>query len=171
MTKKQLLFGAPFFIFLAFLLDGQLSTMVTNWLPIDLAVASHALFIVGIFCSFQLPVLYHMSLFLLVGIVYDIYYLGVLGIATTLLPLVSYLMYYFYQQLKVRFLVNWVILIVVLFVFEFASFLLGRLFHLTNLSMFIFVFNNLVPSLVFNSLLLGLLHPCFKSVFPIMNKT
>ena len=157
--------------FLAFLLDGQLSTLLINWLPGSILVSSHILLIVAIFLSFQLSIVYSVSLFAVMGLLYDLYYFGVLGIAVTLLPLAVYLIYYFYQNLPFRAVTNQVILLVILFVFEFAAFLLARLFSLTNLSMFIFVFYDLMPTLVFNAFLLLLLHPLLKSCFGITNKT
>ena len=171
MKKEYLTYLAPVMTFLAFLLDGQLSTLLINWLPGSILVSSHILLMVAIFLSFQLSIVYSVSLFAVMGLLYDLYYFGVLGIAVTLLPLAVYLIYYFYQNLPFRAVTNQVILLVILFVFEFAAFLLARLFSLTNLSMFIFVFYDLMPTLVFNAFLLLLLHPLLKSCFGITNKT
>lgn len=170
MKKEYLTYLAPVMTFLAFLLDGQLSTLLINWLPGSILVSSHILLIVAIFLSFQLSIVYSISLYTVLGFIYDLYYLGVLGIAITLMPLSVYLIYYFYQNLPFRAVTNQVILLVILFVFEFAAFLLARLFSLTNLSMFIFVINDLMPTLIFNALLLLLLHPFLKSGFGITNK-
>ena len=170
MKKEYLTYLAPVMTFLAFLLDGQLSTLLINWLPGSILVSSHILLIVAIFLSFQLSIVYSISLYTVLGFIYDLYYLGVLGIAITLMPLSVYLIYYFYQNLPFRAVTNQVILLVILFVFEFAAFLLARLFSLTNLSMFIFVFYDLMPTLVFNAGLLLFLHPLLKSCFGITNK-
>ena len=172
MIKKQYLtYLAPLIVLLVFLMDGQLSTLMTNWSPGPISISSHMVLMVGIFLSFHFPLLYSISIFAVLGFIYDLYYLGVLGIAITLMPLSVYLIYYFYQNLPFRAVTNQVILLVILFVFEFAAFLLARLFSLTNLSMFIFVFYDLMPTLVFNAFLLLLLHPLLKSCFGITNKT
>ena len=172
MIKKQYLtYLAPLIVLLVFLMDGQLSTLMTNWSPGPISISSHMVLMVGIFLSFHLPLLYSISIFAVLGFIYDLYYLGVLGIAITLMPLSVYLIYYFYQNLPFRAVTNQVILLVILFVFEFAAFLLARLFSLTNLSMFIFVFYDLMPTLVFNAFLLLLLHPLLESCFGITNKT
>ena len=172
MIKKQYLtYLAPLIVLLVFLMDGQLSTLRTNWSPGSISISSHMVLMVGIFLSFHFPLLYSISIFAVLGFIYDLYYLGILGIAITLMPLSVYLIYYFYQNLPFRAVTNQVILLVILFVFEFAAFLLARLFSLTNLSMFIFVFYDLMPTLVFNAFLLLLLHPLLKSCFGITNKT
>lgn len=164
MNRKILLYLSPFILLLIFLLDGQLSTLVTNWAPRQMAITSHVLFMLSIFYSIELALLPQILLFTFFGMLYDVYYLGVLGIALTLMPLVVYLIYYFYQQLNFNAVTNTTVLLVIIFSFEFASFLLGRLFGLTNLSMYMFVFYNLVPTIVFNSIFFLLLQPDRKSV-------
>lgn len=171
MVKKYISYFAPLIVLMAFFLDGQLSTLLINWSPDAVSISSHLLLIVGIFCSFYLPLNYSLALYTMVGLFYDIHYLGVIGVAVTLLPLSIYLIYYFYQNLTFRKITNQIILLVVIFVFKFIGFLLARLFNLTNLSMFIFVFYDLMPTLVFNSLFLLLLHPILKPLFGITNKT
>ncbi|MDO5079119.1 MAG: rod shape-determining protein MreD [Streptococcus minor] len=171
MKKQYLAYLMPLIAFLVFLLDSQLSTLLINWAPGSMMISSHILLMVAIFLSFQLPLIYNIVLFSIMGLVYDLYYFGILGIFITLLPLVVYLIYYFYQNLPFKTITNHIILVVILFIFKFFAFALARLFLLTNLSMFIFVFNDLMPTLVFNSILLLLLQPLLKSLFGITNKT
>lgn len=171
MTKKYISYFAPLILFAAFLIDGQLSTLLINWAPDRVIIASHLLLMAGIFLTQYLPVSYMIVLFTLLGLSYDLYYLGVLGIATTLFPLMAYIVYYFHQELGFKRITNLILLLVLVFGFEFTSFLFARLFHMTNLSMFIFVFYNLVPTLVFNFLLLLIFQPLLERFFGITNKT
>lgn len=171
MNRNFISYLAPLIVLLAFILDGQLSTLMINWSPSPISISSHILIILGIFLSFQIPILYSLILYALIGLIYDLYYFGVIGIAITLLPLSIYLIYYFYQNLKFKLFTNLIILMVVLFIFEFLAFILARIFFLTNLSMFLFVINDLLPTLVFNWVLLLLLHPLLKLFFGITNKT
>ncbi|WP_394405813.1 rod shape-determining protein MreD [Streptococcus sp. 20-1249] len=171
MNKKYLFYLSPVFVLLSFLIDGQVSTLVTNWLPGAMTVSCHIIFILSIFYSIDMPLRWQLILFTLLGALYDLYYLNILGIGLTIMPLMVYLIYYFYQQLKFNSLSNITILLVVLFGFEFGSFLLGRLFQLTNLSMYMFVFYNLAPTLLFNCLILVVVQPFFKKIFRITNKT
>ncbi|MBF0776635.1 rod shape-determining protein MreD [Streptococcus azizii] len=161
----------PFFLLLAFVIDGQLSTLFINLTPGIIHVSSHLLLIVGLFSVLYIPTFYNLIMFTIAGFLYDIYYLNILGIFVTLFPLVVYLIDYFYQSLKFKRVTNQIILLVVVFMLEFGAFLFARLFELSNLSMFIFVVYSLVPTLIFNSLSLLILQPLLEKFFYITNKT
>lgn len=169
--KKTFPYIAPILFVLTFLIDAQLSTLFSNWAPGQVSIVSHLLLVVGMLSSFYVPLYYQLFLFVLLGVVYDVYYLSVLGIATTLFPLVIYLAYYFYNSVRFRWLTNVLLLLVLLFTVEFAGFLLARFFQLTNLSVFIFVFYKLFPTLVWNILFLSMMSPLLQKVFKITQKT
>lgn len=169
--KNQVKYLIPLILLLAFVIDGQSSTLFTNLAPGIIHITSHFLVIIGLFSVLYIPTFYNVIMFTLVGFLYDIYYLNILGIFVALFPLVMYLIDYFYQSLKFKRVTNHIILLVVVFVVEFGAFLFARLFELSNLSMFIFVVYNLVPTLIFNSLLLLMLQPALEKVFGITNKT
>lgn len=170
MLKKHTTYLAPLLLVLAFFLEGQVSSLATNLAPYGIVLTSHLLLILGLFCAIHLPLGYSLTLFSILGFLQDIYYLQVVGIATTFLPLVVYLMYYFYQSVHFRLVTNLLILFVVIFIFEFAGFVLARFFGLTTLSVFIFVFNGLLPSLIFNGLLLLILQPMIEPLFGMKHK-
>ncbi|WP_309109486.1 rod shape-determining protein MreD [Streptococcus zhangguiae] len=161
----------PFILLFSFLLDGQLSTLLTNLVPGIIAISSHLLLILALVTVSYFPLFVNLLLFTILGLVYDIYYLNVVGIYITLFPLVVYVIDYFYQSLKFKRVTNHILLLVVVFVVEFGAFLFARLFEVTNLSMFIFVFYSLVPTLVFNSFLLLVVQPLFERIVYITNKT
>lgn len=169
--KKNVKYFIPFLLLLSFVIDGQLSTLFINLTPGIIYVSSHFLLIVGLFSVLYIPTFYNVAMFTIVGFLYDSYYLNILGVFVTLFPLVIYLIDYFYQSLKFKRLTNHIILLVVIFVVEFGAFLFARLFEVSNLSMFIFVVYSLVPTLLFNSLLLLILHPVLEKFFYITNKT
>ncbi|QHF53906.1 MULTISPECIES: rod shape-determining protein MreD [Streptococcus] len=158
-------------LFVLLLVDGQLSTLVTNW-SVDLfSVSSHLVFMLAIFYANYVSVRFSLLVFTLLGLIYDISYLGLIGIAITTFPLVGYCIYFFFQGADRKRGLNALILLVVVFQFEFISYLFARIFHMTNLSVFIFVFNKLLPSLVFNLLLFLVLQPLLERLFGITNKT
>lgn len=169
--KKYIVYLLPVFMFFIFLLDAQFSTLLTNLAPQVVSISSHLLLMLAIFASRRITVAPMMILSVMIGFLYDIYYLGVLGLSTTLLPLVIYIVYYIYQNLAFKRITNHILLFVMLFTFEFGTFVLARIFQLTNLSMFIFVVYNLLPTLVFNMLLFMILSPLLESLFAITNKT
>lgn len=158
-------------LFLVLLLDGQLSTLITNWSFGLVAISSHVLLMLAIYYANYVSMAFSLFIFSILGLIYDISYLGLVGIATTIFPLAVYSIYFFFQGVESRPSFNTLILLVVVFEFEFISFLFARIFHMTNLSVFIFVFNKLLPSLLFNLLLFLILQPLFGRLFGITNKT
>lgn len=170
MTKK-ISYLAPIFLLVAFLLDGQYMFFISNLLPGSFSVMSYSLFIIGLFLTVYLSLPYCLFLFFLIGILYDTYYFGILGIATTIFPLLMYFIYFFYQNLRFRFLTNFIILLVVIFLLESLSFGLARIFKLTDLSFYLFIFYQLLPTLLFNLLLLMAEYPLINRLFKNINKT
>lgn len=157
--------------FLVFLVDTQLTTLVTNLLPGFLSASSYILFIYSLFLSTYLYFTQSLFLFVLIGALFDIFYLKILGFSTSLFPLLLIGVYYFLKKLHHRPIIFLMIFIVMVFVFEFTGFLFARLLRVTNLSMYIFAFYHLVPTLVVNSILFLLIHPLFSKIFGITNKT
>ncbi|NQN50477.1 rod shape-determining protein MreD [Streptococcus suis] len=158
-------------LFVVLIIDGQLSTLATNWSVGNFSISSHILLMIAIFYANFISLKFSLFVFMIIGFIYDISYLGLVGIATTTLPLVVFGMYFFFQAMESRRIFNLLILVVSLFQFEFISYLFARFFHLTNLSVFIFVFNNLLPSLLFNLVLFFILQPLMEQSFGFTNKT
>ncbi|MBF0779307.1 rod shape-determining protein MreD [Streptococcus cuniculi] len=169
--KNYVKYTIPLLLLLAFVIDGQLSTLFINLTPGIITVSSHFLLIIALYSVLYIPTFYNVVIFTIIGFLYDIYYLNIIGIFVTLFPLAVYLIDYFYQSLRFKRVTNHIILLVVIFVVEFGAFLSARLFEVSNLSMFIFVVYSLVPTLVFNSLLLLVLQPVLEKFFYITNKT
>lgn len=171
MTNKRIeLFMLPI-LFVFLLIDGQISTLATNWLFGLFSITSHTVFMLAIFYASYVSFGYSLIIFSLLGLIYDLTYLGLLGIATTTFPLVIFCIYFFFQGMENKIGVNCLIFLVVLFQFEFISYLFARAFSMTNLSVFIFVFYKLLPSLLFNELFFLAIHPVLSRTFGIANKT
>lgn len=170
---KQLysIIGA-FFLFLVFIFDSQLSTLLSNWAPERVVIASHLLLIFLIYSVRLISILHLIIIFLVIGATFDIYYLGILGVGVALYPLLTYFVYYFHKGIGLRRIINFIILLVLIFSFEFTSFLIAKAFQMTNLSVFIFTSYSLLPTLIFNLLLFMLIQPLLEkySLFLRRNK-
>ncbi|HFI0791386.1 TPA: rod shape-determining protein MreD [Streptococcus suis] len=171
MNKKLVTFLMLLLLFFSFILDGQISTLVTNWSIGLFAFSSFTLFMLAIFFVNLVSLRISLIFFSLLGFFYDVSYFGLIGIGTTIFPIVIFSMYFFFQGIKRNLFVDLIILIISIFQFELISFLFARIFHMTNLSFFIFVFNKLLPTMLFNFLLFIILYPMLKSFFEITNKT
>ncbi|HFU4460493.1 TPA: rod shape-determining protein MreD [Streptococcus suis] len=158
-------------LFFILLIDGQVSTFLSNMSVGLFAISSHILLMFAIFYANYVSLSISLVIFALLGLVYDVVYLGFIGMAATTLPLVIFCIYFYFQGVGSKRLINLLILLVSIFQFEFTSYLFARVFQMTNLSVFIFVFNKLLPSLLFNLILFLLIQPVLERIFGITNKT
>ncbi|HFI0236872.1 TPA: rod shape-determining protein MreD [Streptococcus suis] len=158
-------------LFFILLIDGQVSTFLSNMSVGLFSISSHILLMFAIFYANYVSLSISLVIFALLGLVYDVVYLGFIGMAATTLPLVIFCIYFYFQGVESKRLINLLILLVSIFQFEFTSYLFARVFQMTNLSVFIFVFNKLLPSLLFNLILFLLIQPVLERIFGITNKT
>lgn len=171
MSNKLIEFFMIPIVFFLLLIDGQISTLATNWSVDSLIISSHLLLMVAIFYANYVSLKYSFLVFMFLGLIYDTIYFRFLGIATTLFPLIVVSIYFFYQAIEYKRGVNVLVLLVSIFQFELISYLFARIFQITHLSLFNFVFTALFPSLVFNIVLFVILQPFFEHLFGITNKT
>lgn len=161
MSQKYLNVIAPLFLLLVFLVDGQLSSLLTTVTPNPVVVSSYLLFIIALFYHQRIAIWYGVFLYFLLGVLYDIYYFGIIGIAVLLFPLLFLLIYWINQQFRLRRFMSLVLLLIIVFSIEFIGFVIARALNVTNLSLFLFVFYDVMPSLVWNCICLLLLQPLF----------
>lgn len=171
MNKKYFPLFLPFLLFLIFLIDGQISTFLTNFLPDSLVVSSYLIVVFTVLSVSYIPLFYGLFLYILLGFLYDISHFGIIGVAILLLPLFYLFIYWVEKKMHHNGFTRFILLIIVLFLLEIVGFLIARLSGLTKLSLFLFVSYDLVPSLVVNSLCFLLLQPVFQRNFKITNKT
>lgn len=165
----QLLMFPVLFLFL--LIDGQLSTLATNWSVGAFAISSHLVFMLAMFYAQYMSFWKSIFIFFLLGIVYDSLYLGLLGMATTLFPLALFFIYFFFQGIERKKNITILILLVVIFGFEGIGYLFASTFQITSLPLFSFVFYKLLPTLLFNIFLFIIIQPLLQYIFRITNKT
>lgn len=159
------------FSLLLFVLDGQLSALLSHYLPGNLVMKSYFLFMLAIFLVAYVKIGFLLPLFLLLGVLYDSYFLQFLGLGLSLFPLAIFLMYHFYTDVAFPHTIRTLILVVSIFSIEFVSYILARLFHVTSLSLFIFLANQLLPTLLLNVFCFLLFHPLFDRLVGNINKT
>ncbi|HEM3177190.1 TPA: rod shape-determining protein MreD [Streptococcus suis] len=158
-------------LFLMFLIDSQLSTIFSVASISSFSISSHLLLLVGLYMIDVVPLPSSVTMFFLLGVIYDQYYLNILGIATTILPLLLFIVYHFYRSFNRSWILDLLVFLLMIFYFEFVSYIFARIFHLTNLSIFIFTFYNLLPSLLVNTGIFCVLRPVFQRFFDITYKT
>ncbi|NQI72889.1 rod shape-determining protein MreD [Streptococcus suis] len=158
-------------LFLMFLIDSQLSSLFSMFSISIFSISGHLLLLAGLYMIDVISLPYSIIMFVLFGIIYDQYYLNILGIASTILPLLLFIIHHFYKSFKRSWFLDLLVFLLMIFYFEFVSYLFARIFHLTNLSIFVFTFYNLLPSLLVNTGIFCTLRPLFLRIFDITYKT
>ncbi|HEL1587313.1 TPA: rod shape-determining protein MreD [Streptococcus suis] len=171
MKYRQLILFSPLILFVSFLLDGQITHLLGNFTPGIWLVSSQLFFIVALYTIPYFSMISLIAWFSFFGLLYDIYYFNILGMATCIFPLMAFFTAFLLEKIQFRWFSSLSLLVIWTFIFETSSFVLARLFGMTNLSVFIFIMYYLFPTLVFNSLLFVFLNPLLNRLFGITNKT
>lgn len=143
----------PFLLLVILLIDGQLSSMMSNALGDDSRINSHLLLLIllGQLREDRSASLYWT--YFLLGLIFDIYYVNMIGMASLVLPLLIYcarkvpLMKgnHFFQGLMFFLIMN--------FTFELSLYALAQIYQLTTYPFIFFVTYNLAPTLLYNILI------------------
>lgn len=149
---KKILFLSPLFLFLIMLLDGQLTTLWMNLAPYQIRVVSRLLLLSLIFFASQKVDVRGVLFFALIGFIYDSYYLNVIGVATTLFPVLASVLNEVFKHIRFN-LMNFVLVgTVVIFAFEVLGYLMAQFFKIDSLGFEVFVVKTLAPTLFYNFL-------------------
>ena len=135
----------PFFV----LIDAHIGQLLGSFFP-PIHLASHFLFLFLLFETIEVSEYVYLIYCFVVGLVYDIYFFHLIGIATLLFVLLGV----FLHKLNGVILLNrWtriLAMIVMSFLFDMGAYLFALVLGLTVDGMPIFIVYSLVPSMVLN---------------------
>ena len=107
MKKKTINYVMIPLFFFAMLLDAHLTSTFVSWSQDTYVWETHLLLLLMLFSGDRLTKRYMILSALLLGSIFDLYYIGLLGIYAVALPLVIWLMYLMheaiYQNILTRF--------------------------------------------------------------------
>ncbi|QSR00209.1 rod shape-determining protein MreD [Lactococcus garvieae] len=150
MSRFSFQFFSPLFLFFLLLLDGQLTHFFTTLAGGSIMPVSHLLLIFMVYTVTQHRHSYVLIVGVLLGIVYDSYFLGIFGIASLILPLIAL---FVYQIQTVVFTNRWTRLftvIIIVFAFQVLSTLIVNLVGVVNVNFVSFIVKQLAPTLALN---------------------
>lgn len=168
--KTRINLFVPLTLLIALLFDGisasifstQLYTATSDMIP-RLIVICIVLF------SFYIDRKYMILFGILFGLLYDSYYVGVLGLYTSLFPIIIYLSDKMRKILNPNLLVLVMVLIIHISLVETSLYGFYSVIDVTTIDMSTFLANRLGPTLLLNAiLLLVLYYPLKKSAIAIM---
>ena len=135
----------PFFV----LIDAHISQLLGSFFP-HVQLASHFLFLFLLFETIEVSEHFYLAYCFVVGLVYDIYFFHLIGIATLLFVLLGGFLHKFNSVILLNRWTRMLAIIVMTFLFEMGAYILAIAVGLTVDSMSLFIVYSLVPSMILN---------------------
>ncbi|EGP65398.1 rod shape-determining protein MreD [Streptococcus mitis] len=137
----------PFFV----LIDAHISQLLGSFFP-HVQLASHFLFLFLLFETIEVSEYFYLVYCFVIGLVYDVYFFHLIGIATLLFILLGALLHKLNSVILLNRWTRMLAMIVLTFLFEMGSYLLALMVGLTVDNMSIFIVYSLVPTMILNFL-------------------
>ncbi|MGX7204868.1 rod shape-determining protein MreD [Enterococcus pingfangensis] len=147
----------PVLLFLLFLFDAHVTQLATNLMNNAYVANAHLALLVLLIVSRVVNERFLLGTALVLGFLYDLYYIGVIGIYAVIFPLLVMLFYLFRKTIQQNILTLFFTIIISVTLFESISLLLQTIFGLTGISSDFFVPRYLGPTLLFNILIFVIL--------------
>ena len=135
----------PFFV----LIDAHISQLLGSFFP-HVHLASHFLFLFLLFETIEVSEYLYLVYCFVIGLVYDVYFFHLIGIATLLFILLGAFLHKLNSVILLNRWTRMLAIIVMTFLFEMGAYLLALVVGLTVDSLPIFIVYSLVPSMILN---------------------
>lgn len=150
----------PFFV----LIDAHISQLLGSFFP-HVHLASHFLFLFLLFETIEVSEYLYLVYCFAIGLVYDVYFFHIIGIATLLFILLGAFLHKFNSVILLNRWTRMLAMIVLTFLFEMGSYLLAFMVGLTVDSMSIFIVYSLVPTMILNFLWITVFQFIFEKYY------
>ncbi|MDT2596459.1 rod shape-determining protein MreD [Enterococcus dongliensis] len=147
----------PVLLFLLFLLDAHVTRIIAALTNNAYVANAHLALLVLLLVSRVVNQRFLLGTSLAIGFLYDLYYIGVIGIYAVIFPMLVMLFYLFKQIIQQNILTLFFTVIISVTLFETISLLLQTIFGLTGVSSDFFIPRYLGPTLLFNILMFVIL--------------
>ena len=141
--------GIFFLLPFVVLIDAHIGQLAGSFFP-HFHLASHFLFLFLLFETIEVSEYLYLAYCFLVGLVYDIYFFHLIGIATLLFVLLGVFLHKFNSVILLNRWTRMLAIIVMTFLFEMGVYILAIVVGLTVDSMSLFIVYSLVPSMILN---------------------
>ena len=135
----------PFFV----LIDAHISQLLGSFFP-HVHLASHFLFLFLLFETIEVSEYLYLVYCFMIGLVYDIYFFHLIGIATLLFILLGAFLHKLNSVILLNRWTRILAMIVMSFLFDMGAYLFALVVGLTVDSLPIFIVYSLVPSMILN---------------------
>ena len=131
------------------LIDAHLSQVVGSFFPY-VHLSSHFLFLFLIFETIEVSEYFYLLYCFTIGLVYDIYFFHLIGIATLLFVLLGVSIYKLNSIILMNRWTRILAIIVMSFLFDMGTYLIALVVGITVDNLAIFIVYSLVPSMILN---------------------
>ena len=135
----------PFFV----LIDAHISQLLGSFFP-QIHLASHFLFLFLLFETIEVSEYLYLVYCFVIGLVYDVYFFHLIGIATLLFILLGAFLHKLNSVILLNRWTRILAMIVMSFLFDMGAYLFALVVGLTVDSLPIFIVYSLVPSMILN---------------------
>ena len=135
----------PFFV----LIDAHISQLLGSFFP-HIQLASHFLFLFLLFETIEVSEYFYLVYCFVIGLVYDVYFFHIIGIATLLFILLGAFLHKFNSVILLNRWTRILAMIVMSFLFDMGAYFCALVVGLTTDSLPIFIVYSLVPSMILN---------------------
>ena len=135
----------PFFV----LIDAHISQLLGSFFP-HVQLTSHFLFLFLLFETIEVSEYLYLVYCFVIGLVYDVYFFHLIGIATLLFILLGAFLHKLNSVILLNRWTRILAMIVMSFLFDMGAYLFALVVGLTVDSMSLFIVYSLVPSMILN---------------------
>lgn len=135
----------PFFV----LIDAHISQLLGSFFP-HVHLTSHFLFLFLLFETIEVSEYLYLVYCFVIGLVYDVYFFHLIGIATLLFILLGAFLHKLNSVILLNRWTRILAMIVMSFLFDMGAYLFALVVGLTVDSMSLFIVYSLVPSMILN---------------------
>lgn len=154
------------FLLLPFLvlIDAHISQLLGSFFP-HVHLASHFLFLFLLFETIEVSEYLYLVYCFVIGLVYDVYFFHLIGIATLLFILLGAFLHKLNSVILLNRWTRMLAMIVLTFLFEMCSYILAFMVGLTVDNMSIFIVYSLVPTMILNFLWITVFQFIFEKYY------
>ena len=153
--------GILFLLPLIVLIDAHIGQLLGSFFP-HLHLASHFIFLILLFETIEVSEYMYLAYCFLVGLVYDIYFFHLIGIASLLFVLLGVALHKYNSVILLNRWTRILVIVMLSFLFDIGCYLLAHTIGLAAETMPVFIVYSLVPSMILNFLWIAIFQFIFE---------
>ena len=165
LKKETMKYYLPIVLLLLMLIDGHLTRMFVEWSKGDYMASAHFLILALLFCSQKFPKRYLLITTIIIGAIFDAYYIGVIGIYAVALPLMVFIMYGMSSAIHFNIFTEFFSMIIFVTSYELFTLAVQLIFKLVSVNNTYFITRYLGPTLLLNMIIFAIFVFPFKKLF------